>query len=158
MYREWLGLQPVDKTYQNFKTMFAREYQLQNEMKEVTSNEIGYSANVVVQQENPETGELVEALEHFAHATTSDREAFQQLTCTNAVLEEKLSEMYAQNINLAHQLNQRPTYVPPVMPTPRPKPYYQPWTPSVPTQGTQSYFQTPIQLQPAMPPHSQAGL
>ena len=67
--------------------------------------------------------------------------------------------MYAQNINLAQQLNQRPTYVPPVMPSQRPQPYvqpptsiYQPPTPPAPTQGTQPFFQ------PTMPPHSQPGL
>lgn len=108
-YREWIGLPDAAKTYNNFKIRFAREYQLQNEMKEVTTGDAGYANNMEfpIMEENENREDLREVMQNFANTTTADREAFQQLTRSNAMLEEQLSNMYQQNINLAQQISTR---------------------------------------------------
>lgn len=83
--------------------MFSREYQIQNEINEMTTHDMGYTANNV---EEGDTGvatpeQLCQALENFANASIADRTAFEQLTGSNAMLEEPLVQMYSQNINLA---------------------------------------------------------
>ena len=84
-------------------------------MREVTASDAGYHANETTAVNNEEYGvDLQQAMENFANATTADREAFQQLTKTNVMLEEQLSTLFQQNMNLAQQINQRPQYVAPL--------------------------------------------
>ena len=45
--------------------MFNREYKQQNKIKEVTSNDIEYNANLAEDEEIPETEELQQAMENF---------------------------------------------------------------------------------------------
>ena len=51
-------------------------------MKEMTTNDMGYTANNL---ENEETGETIpeqlrQAIKHFTNASVADRSAFEQLT------------------------------------------------------------------------------
>ena len=45
-YREWINLDPVEKTYNNFKTRLTNEYQVQNEMRGTTTRERGFANNI----------------------------------------------------------------------------------------------------------------
>ena len=62
----------------HLKERFSREYQLQNEMNELTSGESGHSMNNTEEVINQEASEdLRQAYEQFTNAATSDRAAFQ---------------------------------------------------------------------------------
>ena len=58
-YCEWLNKPKVDKTFNNFRTKFNREYQIQSEMAQKNAQQHGYSANVT------EEGTLEGAVANF---------------------------------------------------------------------------------------------
>jgi hypothetical protein len=102
-YREWIGLDPAAKTYQNFKTRMTREYQLQNQMTS-TARDAGYHANAAI-NDNDETS-LASAAQDFAAASAADRAAFEQLTNTNGDLTSQMANMAVQNQQLQQQMSQ----------------------------------------------------
>ena len=124
MYRDWINLNPVQKTFNIFRTRFATEYQIQNEIQNATAQKQGFAANVEV--EDPD---LTSAVANFAQALAADRSAFTELTDTNAFLNQLMSAIAAQNetlqqqlaemqqqmnaVNLVQQAQGPPPYVPP---------------------------------------------
>lgn len=101
-YREWINLPEPQRTYVNFKNMFIREYQIQNEMSQITANQAGYTNNAENQYNNEE---LRNAIQNLTNAATADRAAFEQLTLTNARLENQIQHLYEQNMQLAQANN-----------------------------------------------------
>ena len=167
-YREWINLNPVQKTFNIFRTRFATEYQIQNEMQNATAQQQGFAANVEV--EDPD---LTSAVANFAQASAADRSAFTQLTDTNAFLNQHMSAIAAQNetlqqqlaemqqqmnaVNLVQQAQRPPPYVPPPQRAPHypaPVQHYQP--PAAP--ASVQHYQPPAapymnhQAPPAYPP------
>ena len=166
-YREWINLNPLQKTFNNFRTRFATEYQIQNEMQNATAQQQGFVANVEV--EDPD---LTSAVANFAQASAADRTAFTQLTDTNAFLNQHMSAIAAQNETLQQQLAemqqqmnavnlvqqaQRP---PPSLPPPQRAPYYpapaQQYQPpqqnKPPPAAPYQNYQAPPVYPPAYPP------
>jgi hypothetical protein len=108
-YREWIALDPVHKTYQNFKLRMTQEYQLQNTMT-TTARDAGYHhANAAIAPHD-ETS-LASAAHEFAAASASDRAAFEQLTSTNGDLNEQLANMAIQNQQIQQQMQQLQQHV-----------------------------------------------
>jgi hypothetical protein len=108
-YREWIALDPVHKTYHNFKLRMNQEYQLQNTMT-TTARDAGYHhANAAINPDD-ETS-LASAAHEFAAASASDRAAFEQLTSTNGVLNEQLANMAIQNQQIQQQMQQLQQHV-----------------------------------------------
>ena len=97
-YREWINLPPPQKTFNTFRTRFAMEYQILNEMQNSTAQQQGFVGNV---EEDPD---LTSAVANFAQASAADRTAFTQLTDTNAYLHQHMAQVSAQNENLQKQL------------------------------------------------------
>jgi hypothetical protein len=103
-YREWIGLDEVAKTYQNFKTRMTREYQLQNQMTS-TARDAGYhGANAAIN--DIDEASLASAAQDFAAASAADRAAFEQLTNTNGDLTSQVANMATQNLQLQQQMGQ----------------------------------------------------
>jgi hypothetical protein len=125
-YRKWISLDPVHKTYHNFKLRMNQEYQLQNTMT-TTARDAGYHhANAAINPDD-ETS-LASAAHKFAAASASDRAAFEQLTSTNGVLNEQLANMALQNQQIQQQMQQLQQHVmymataaPPAAPYQRPQ-------------------------------------
>ena len=98
-YREWLNRLEVEKTFNNFRIQFNKEYQIQNEMQHTTAQQQGYAGNVTSVE-----GTLDNAVADFAQATAADREAFTSLTSTNANLQGHLEQVSAHNNDLQEQI------------------------------------------------------
>jgi hypothetical protein len=108
-YREWIALDPVHRTYHNFKTRMNQEYQLQNTMT-TTARDAGFHhANAAVHPDDENS--LASAAHEFAAASASDRAAFEQLTSTNGVLNEQLANMAIQNQQIQQQMQQLQQHV-----------------------------------------------
>ena len=144
------------------------EYQIQNEMQHTTAQQQEYAGNVTSVE-----GTLDNAVADFAQATAADREAFTNLTSTNANLQGHLDQVSAHNNDLQeqitnmqiqmHQMNlaqrQNTTPVQPTQST-RP-PMKQPPYPSpqcIPTQPVmpQPQMQWKNAQYPWIPPHRRA--
>ena len=98
-YREWIALPEANKTYNEFKTRFSNEYQLQNELNNSTADEHEYANNI------NEDNNLDEAFNNFAMATAADRTTITQLTETNASLSSQNNQLQAQLNEIQSQLN-----------------------------------------------------
>ena len=86
--REWKRFPQADKTWDRFKTHFARAY---HELKEAsaTAKSAGYSGNNAIQEDH------VQALTNLANATVADRETMANLTATINSLSLQLSQTNA---------------------------------------------------------------
>jgi hypothetical protein len=121
-YREWIALDPVHKTYHNFKLRMNQEYQLQNTMT-TTARKAGFHhANAAINPHDEES--LASAAHEFAAASASDRAAFEQLTATNGELNQQLANMAVQNHQIQQQMQQFQQHVM-NMATAAPPPHYQ---------------------------------
>ena len=120
--KEWRRKQPADKTWLNFKTFFAAEYQEMKEQGKLTGNSGNYhTANAVT--------DITNALDQLANAATSDREivaeltkANTQLAASNKILTDQLKISIESNHMLLTQTNQ------PATKTPNNKPNSYCWT------------------------------
>jgi hypothetical protein len=122
-YREWIALDPVHKTYNNFKLRMNQEYQLQNTMT-TTAREAGYHhANAAITPHDENS--LAAAAHEFAAASASDRAAFEQLTTTNGELHQQLANMAIQNQQIQQQMQQFQQHVMNMATTPPPQQQYQ---------------------------------
>jgi hypothetical protein len=73
-YREWIALDPANKTYHNFKLRMMQEYQLQNTMTTTARDARYHYANVAI---NPyDENSLASAAHEFAAVSASDCAAF----------------------------------------------------------------------------------
>jgi len=105
-YREWLNRPDVEKTFNNFRVQFNREYQIQNEMQHSTAQQQGYAGNVT------DDGNVLDnAVANFAEATAADRTAFTNLTDTNNILQDHLEQVSAQNVTLQDQITNMQTQI-----------------------------------------------
>ena len=96
--KDWRRKDPADKTWANFKSHFANEYQdLKDNQVNTTSS--AYQATAEYQQDT------VEALANLATATASDREAVANLTSTNKALMDELAKVNAELINALKKIN-----------------------------------------------------
>ena len=69
-YREWISLQEVQKTFNEFRFWSNNEYMIQNEMMASTTQQHGYAGNA------EEDKNLNEAVANFAQVSASDRSEF----------------------------------------------------------------------------------
>ena len=154
-YREWISLPAAQKTFNNFRKRFTQEYQVQNEITGVTADAQGFAGEVT------ETPELNEAMANFAQALAADRNAFAQLTETNANLQHHINNVTSQNENLNFQLNQLQNQIKmmnlaqqPTLPTPQniPPPGNPTLSNPVPPQATMQQQQTPYGYRNNMQP------
>ena len=69
-YREWISLQAVQKTFNEFRFRFNNEYMIQNEIMASTTQQHGYVGNA------EDKTNLNEAVDNFAQVSASDRTEF----------------------------------------------------------------------------------
>jgi hypothetical protein len=108
-YREWIALDPVHKTYHNFKLRMNQEYQLQNTMTTMARDAGYHHANAAITPDDDNS--LASAAHEFAAASALDRAAFEQLTSTNGVLNDQLANMAIQNQQIQQQMQQLQQHV-----------------------------------------------
>ena len=91
--KEWRLKQDADKTWTNFKTLFAAEYHQLKEEQRLTTSAAGYSSMNHVQGF---TEDLSSAIDNLAMATESDKNTIQELVEANKKLTETNAELVAQ--------------------------------------------------------------
>ncbi len=93
-YREWLRLTPPNKTYNNLKLRFTKEYQIQNELDGTTAQGAGYN---------------IEEVSNITGATPTsptDNQVLTHLSDTNSALQHNMYNVMEQNNSLQQQLNE----------------------------------------------------
>ena len=83
-YRKWIGLDDADKTYNNSKVPFAKEFQLQKELYSTSKDAGFHDANQEKQTTTNDFKEMIEGVTNFANASTMDKDTFNIVTTTNA--------------------------------------------------------------------------
>ena len=107
--KEWRRKDTADKTWEAFKTFFAREFReirvqprtSASERYETTTNMRGGHANAV---EFERQQQQAEALANLATATTADRQAVAELSISNATLTHELRTATATIATLKQRL------------------------------------------------------
>ena len=104
-YREWVALPDVQKTYQNFRTKFSQEYQLQNAINATTAEQGGYANNISSNNEM-EMPHLTDAIDTFAQAAITDQQALAALSSSNENINNNIGHIRANQNNLQNQIQQ----------------------------------------------------
>ena len=91
--KEWRSKQDTNKTWTNFKKLFAAEYHQLKEEQRLTSSAAGYSTMNHVQGF---TDDLSSAIDNLAMATTADKTTITELVEANKKLTETNAELVAQ--------------------------------------------------------------
>ena len=113
-YRKWIKKPAADKTYNNFKTHFNNEYQIQNDLS-TTAKDVGYhgannvasitpTTSTMSSITPPEDTTLHTAITELAEAQAVERENVLALTDANSHLQGQLAQLNQQNQQLQHMM------------------------------------------------------
>jgi hypothetical protein len=102
----WKRQNAVDKTWTNFKTVFATAHQELRECQQTTTSAGFHSANSAMALQT----ETVDAIANLATATAADRASIATLTTTISNLTAELAETNTKLIKALGELAQRPPY------------------------------------------------
>ena len=91
-YLEWKRRAIANKTWNEFKTFWNREFTDYETINKITSKANGLGAHAVINEQNEAYDTLEEAMDNLAFAATTSNNALEQLTATNAKLAQQLTE------------------------------------------------------------------
>ena len=94
--KKWRKKATADKTWDNFKTQFTEAHQDLRDSQR-TARDAGYQANSAEEEQEDQSMNALQAIEHLANATIEDRETIATLTKTN-------SELVTENSDLTERL------------------------------------------------------
>ena len=103
--KEWRKKPEEQKTWENFKRFFVKEYHDLKEQQRTTTLQAGYhQANMM---ENSDTSEFMNAFQNFAHAATTDKNTITHLVEANANFVESNKILTNKLAEAIHKLNLR---------------------------------------------------